>query len=358
MSLPAAVAVQDRPHSMAAAVQTIEQEAPPVEWFGAVEPPAQGGRTGQTIFCTGTHGGSGKTTFCYLMAHTTAQAFKRAGNETPVYQVESDFGNPKWENRLQLKTENTSYAYVQYMDWLELNKGVASEAHIRKVEQEAIDRATWTDPKSGLRIIAAPYDTRQGSSTKIQTAIVRLVRVLQSQGAYVFIDSGTAGRREDKIADRELAGMADHVFVATRAGERDANGSWRGSYLADFERMARTFTSPPDKNGWGLDKGKVMAFFNETSQDSYFERCNDAFGIQVIGHMDYVPSFKGSWIGDKQEDPAFLTAVVQTGRALEVMLGLPELATFKNASPPPVATAGDGDQAGKPKRRFRSRRAK
>ena len=306
---------------------------------------------GKAIFFTGTHGGSGKTTMAFLSAHTLAESFKRAGRANPVYLLEADAGNSKLENRLQLRAEKTSLAYVQYLDWLDENKGVADEAYIRQVEQEAIERATFVDLKTGLRIIAAPFDTRKSTPAKIQRAIVLLAKSLLASGAYVCIDSGTAGRKDDKAIDRDLADLADHIFIATSAGERNDQGVWVDGHLADMQRMVTTFTSSTEAGGWGLDKNKVTTFFNQTTADSYYERCNDTPGVTVSGYLPFQTAFKDGWIGDYHGHPAFLTAVIYAGKALSKMTGLQELAVFNDRTPP-GETAHTASAPEKRKRRF------
>lgn len=310
---------------------------------------------GCAFFYTGTHGGSGKTTLCYIGAHTTAQAFKEAGRKTPVYLLEGDFGNPKLEQRLHLKAENTSIAYVRYLEWLSKNELVAEPSHLARMRAEAIQRATWTDPTTGLHVIAAPFDTRKGSSDHIQTAIIELARYLLNQGAFVFIDSGTAGKVDDKPADRELARMASHIFVATSAGERNAEGEWQDGHLADMTRMTTTFSSSETHGGWGLDRTKITTFFNKTSLASYEERRFDTGQIAVSGHLPYTATFEDAWIGNKQQSGAFLRAVIHTGRALASITGLEELKVLEAVPVPEIEGETKAPAEPRKRKRFRGR---
>lgn len=294
---------------------------------------------GMGVFWTGSAGGSGKTTISWTSANTLAAAYKSSGKTTPVYLVETDFGNPKLENRMPMGPSNTAIAYIKYLNWLEENRGVADASHIARVEAKAIEEATWTDPVTGLRVIAAPYDTRTSTSSKIQDAILKLSRKLLSEDSVVFFDSGTVGRVDDKMLDAELAHLSTHVLIATRAGERDDEGKWVHAQVDDMRRMAMTMSSSTDKGGWGLDRNKIQAFFNKTDFDSYEERRYSAEPVKVCGYLPYAPSLEGTWIGDITNDPAVDRAVTQLARALYEVAKIPELETFASAPEPELVTA-------------------
>jgi hypothetical protein len=307
---------------------------------------------GIAFLWTGSSGGSGKTTTSWTSANTLAATFKRSGRETPVYLVETDFGNPKLENRLRIPANNTALAYLKYLKWLEENGSVQDTEYIGRVEAKAIEEATWTDPATGLKVIAAPYDTRTSTSENVQDAILQLSRKLLSEDAVVFFDSGTVGRVDDKMLDRELAHLSTHVIIATSAGQRDAEGKWVNASIDDMRRMAMTFSTSTEKGGWGLDRAKIQAFFNKTDYDSYEERRYDADPIKVCGYLPYAPSLETSWIGDMQTDPAVDVAVTQIARAIYEIEKFPELAAFAAAPEPESVPAA----AAKRPRRFGRRK--
>lgn len=302
---------------------------------------------GVGVFWTGSAGGSGKTTLSWTSANTLAAAYRAAGKDTPVYLVETDFGNPKFENRMPMGASNTAMAYVKYLNWLQENEGVAETSYVNKVEAKAIEEATWVDPTTGLRVIAAPYDTRTSTSAKIQEAILKLSRKLLSEDCVVFFDSGTVGRVDDKMLDCELAHLSTHVLIATRAGERDDSGKWVHAQVDDMRRMAMTMSSSTAKGGWGLDRSKIQAFFNKTDYDSYEERRFSADPIKVCGYQPYAAPLEGKWIGDIQNDESVDRAVAQLGRALYEVTSIPELQTFSEAPEPELASA---EPAKKPSR--------
>lgn len=294
---------------------------------------------GTGIFWTGSAGGSGKTTISWTSANTLAVAYRAAGNNTPVYLVETDFGNPKFENRMPMGASNTSIAYVKYLSWLEKNQSVADEAYIAKVEAKAIEESTWTDPTTGLRVIAAPYDTRVSTSAEIQAAILKLSQKLLAEDCVVFFDSGTVGRVDDKMLDRELAHLSAHVLIATRAGERDDQGKWVNAQVDDMRRMAMTMSTSVGKGGWGLDRAKIQAFFNKTDYDSYEERRFSADPIRVCGYLPYASSLEGKWIGDIANDPSVQQAVSQLATAVHEVAKFPELEALMAPAPEPVTAA-------------------
>jgi len=294
---------------------------------------------GTGIFWTGSAGGSGKTTISWTSANTLAAAYRRAGNATPVYLIETDFGNPKFENRMAMTPANTSIAYAKYLDWLEQNVGTAKPDYIAQMEAKAIEASTWTDPATGLRVIAAPYDTRTSTSAKIQDAILKLSQMLLTEECVVFFDSGTVGRVDDKMLDRELAELSAHVLIATRAGERDDQGKWVNAQVEDMRRMAMTMSTSSNKGGWGLDRAKIKAFFNKTDYDSYEERRFSADPISVCGYLPYAASLEGKWIGDLITDPAVVAAVGQLATALHEVTKFPELEALKAQEPEPAPAA-------------------
>jgi Mrp family chromosome partitioning ATPase len=291
-------------------------------------------QVGTAFLWTGSCGGSGKTTISWTSANTLAAMFKRSGRATPVYLVETDFGNPKLENRLKIPASNTAIAYLKYLTWLEENAGVQGEDYIAQVEAKAIEQATWTDPVTGLKVIAAPYDTRISTSDAVQDAILRLARKILSEDAIVFFDSGTVGRVDDKALDRELGHLSNYVIIATHAGKRDESGKWVNGSIDDMRRMGTTMSTSVEKGGWGLDRNKVHAFFNRTDFDSFEERRYSAEPFKVSGYVPYEPSLEGKWIGDLQDDPAVDRAVTQIAKAVYDIEKIPELAAFAAAPEP------------------------
>jgi Mrp family chromosome partitioning ATPase len=296
-------------------------------------------QVGTAFLWTGSCGGSGKTTISWTSANTLAAMFKRSGRATPVYLVETDFGNPKLENRLKIPASNTAIAYLKYLAWLDENADVQGADYIAQVEAKAIEQATWTDPATGLKVIAAPYDTRIATSDTVQEAILQLARKILSEEAIVFFDSGTVGRVDDKALDRELGHLSNYVIIATHAGKRDETGKWVNGSIDDMRRMGTTMSTSVEKGGWGLDRNKVHAFFNRTDFDSFEERRYSAEPFKVSGYVPYEPSLEGKWIGDLQNDPAVDRAVTQIAKAVYDIEKIPELAAFAAAPEPELVDA-------------------
>jgi hypothetical protein len=321
---------------------TIQEPAPFPARLKQTVQSVQGPRhphVGKAFLWTGSCGGSGKTTISWTSANTLAAMFKRSGRDTPVYLVETDFGNPKLENRLKIPASNTAIAYLKFLAWHEENKDVQSEEYIAQIEAKAIEQATWTDPVTGLKVIAAPYDTRVATSDTVQEAILQLARKILSEDSMVFFDSGTVGRVDDKALDRELGHLSNYVIIATHAGKRDESGKWVNGSIDDMRRMGTTMSTSLEKGGWGLDRSKVHAFFNRTDFDSFEERRYSADPFKVSGYIPYEPSLEGKWIGDLQSDAAVDRAVTQIAKAIYDIEKIPELAAFATAPEPELVAA-------------------
>jgi len=272
-----------------------------------------GMRKGVSVLVTGSHGGSGKTTIAFLMPYVMAYL-----QHKPVYLIEADYSNPKLQQRMSLRADQTTAEFADFVKSLS-NGGAASLTpdQVREQTRAVIDRISYVEPTTGMRIITCPYDTTSRDTDDLRDAIQKLVNVLvANEDCYVFLDGQTFSK--DDILDATLAATADAVVLVGNARHVD-----------DAKSFRHMLTTPKDNGGADVSVDRISIFLNETSHKRGIELLDEFLPVPVIGHLPGIRALSDSsdderaaWVGDVLRDEDLSDAVTYIARALGNFLPL------------------------------------
>lgn len=275
--------------------------------------PYEPSSTGYLMTITSGFGGGGKTTVAYYSAEVMEMALKNAKNtQTQVILIEGDYGNPKIQNRLRIPAGQDLSKLANFLD--AVKRGEIPRDQVNKMAEEIMEDIIYVDPKSGVKIIACPYDKSRANPPAIREALKKAVMWAQrSMGYFVILDADTIGLAEG--VELDLIEMSNRVVVIAntrepkvvrrkflwRPEEREATNPNDRSHIDDALVMIRVFTRPIPQNGFGIPGNRIRVFFNETTAEELNNKVlkKEIFPKNmVVGNLPKIPEIERSWAGD------------------------------------------------------------
>lgn len=244
------------------------------------------------IMFTGTRGGVGKTTLSYVTAMALALALDHMAHaqgwqRAPlVYLVETDYANPKMEERFKTTNSNRNLGNIatRMMQDMSSNTQTSDAVMGRLIAENSVNPE---NAPSNLRVIAAPYDmdthankvTRQYMSHAV-TQVIRYLRESDGQ-SYVIIDSSTITTEGYDPIHKTLARQADRTVMIAWADNLD-----------DTRRAAGIVSAS------GIQMAKIKVFVNKTaSMDDFSMVQQQMVPYTVVGAWPEVPGMNTKWVG-------------------------------------------------------------
>lgn len=272
------------------------------------------------IAVVGTSGGVGKTLVSYTLASTAAQGLsflqeKRATNDfKPVYLVECDWQNPDLEGLLgreydadgKMRINDRVNTIRPIIDMYNDNPAGVKKSDVL----DMIDSCTTRDPKTGLRILPAPYDLADANDNRksLLLAIQNIVDVLLSMpgGAYVFLDCpNLEAPRSSPLTRTFLTNYNAEVVLVTKPFntneasrayltlKSDSSGQVKGEYGGRRKRVM----------GYGVDFENIKTILNYVPRDADMDEIREQYASHTA-HMPnaYIPELtslnRREWVGD------------------------------------------------------------
>lgn len=279
--------------------------------------PYQPSEVGYLLTITSAFGGGGKTTISYYAAQCLSMAFKYTKNESAkVILIEADYGNPKLQNRLGIPENKDLSVLANFLE--KAQSGEIPEKDIPDYAAQILEEIIFTDPQSGINIIACPYDKSRANPAFLREALKKAVLWAQrSMGWTVVLDADTVGLAEGLELD--LMEMSNRIIVISntvdpRVQEKrkflfwkktviDTSNPNERSHIDDAVVMIHGFTEPIEKNGFGIPGDRIRVFFNETSAEELKSKVTDKEPAifpknMVIGYLPFIPEIEKGWAGD------------------------------------------------------------
>lgn len=257
------------------------------------------GRTNaKVVMITGASGGVGKTTLSWHMAnilsavHNSARKRSRNGDEEPtVWLVESDYQNPKFEERL--KEHISDHATVGTSEVV-LAREVSQRnpAHAEQIMASAIEQSAITIPNTGLKVIPSTYDTTVRNPRMVSIAISNIVKYIARKGDIVFVDAPTISSNDDNLNMKLMQAATSIILVGN-----PADG------IGDIHRSAKAITAPMGAGGNGVNPVNLRVFLNKTSLEEYEDIIDEGLlgSFEPCGHLNTYAEWVNNWAGRHEE---------------------------------------------------------
>lgn len=288
------------------------------------------------LWVTGVSGGSGKTTLSYLIASVLAAAMKSKGllNQKPVYVIEADFENSKWESRFSPEItmgRNISHYIRKYSEVSKLSLNPLGRA---KYIEDAIDGSTFVTPSS-VRVIPCPYLLRKEDHKPVSRAIGQIIRYLREKDGIepIIIVDGSYPAPAD-IMSEAMSKIANFTVLTS------ANGN-----VNDLHRSLQVLTSE-----LSMERSRISLFFMKCNQ-TQFDRLSLAMNpYSAAGFLPRIEELEdqsyenGAWVGNLPPGEVFDRVVLNIAYAIGNIVPVPELEDFvefthKKISATPAAQA-------------------
>lgn len=249
---------------------------------------------------TGSNGGAGKTTITYQLANIHASMLKAVKSDQKVWLLESDYENSKLGERVPGASTRNLGVFLEALADIADNAGAhVSYDRIEEMKNQALEDSSVELVESGVRVLAAPYDTTARSTVNVTTAINSAVKMILSRGDYVYIDAPTLTSIDDRL-NATLAQMSGAVILVGNTGDNTSDVirafnsiTKRGSRGRDGQAMG----------GIGVDGRNVHIFLNKTNRARYEEAVQaiaQGTGHAVEYSMDFVPEWQDQWAANHQ----------------------------------------------------------
>lgn len=257
------------------------------------------GRTNaKVVMITGASGGVGKTTLSWHMAnilsavHNSARKRSRNADDEPtVWLVESDYQNPKFEERL--KEHITDHAIVGTSEVV-LAREVSQRnpAHAEQIMASAIEQSAITIPNTGLKVIPSTYDTTVRNPRMVSIAISNIVKYIARKGDIVFVDAPTISSNDDNLNMKLMQAATSIILVGN-----PADG------IGDIHRSAKAITAPMGAGGNGVNPVNLRVFLNKTSLEEYEDIIDEGLlgAFEPCGHLNTYAEWVNNWAGRHEE---------------------------------------------------------
>lgn len=265
---------------------------------GGSRPVSRSGSSGSIYYSTSSHGGAGNTTLAWVMANTAAMVLSKKGQiqDKPVWLIESDYRNPKLQERLHTQGHLGRVAQ-------EINSVPRSQVNVQFLS-DAVYRNVTVQPDTGLKVIPCPYDINRQNTEDISFAIVTAVKLAAAEGGYVFIDAGQLTSDGFDSLDAKLAQeMSHHVVVVSDAG-----------HISDMQRTCRLLTGRGVRNRKPHEA--IHVFLNQATTNQVRSVGDEMAPYTVDGSFPYIEEISPAhapvgkaWVGYSSEQT--ITAMVQ-----------------------------------------------
>lgn len=295
------------------------------------------------IWVTGVSGGSGKTTLSYLLASVIANAMQRKGllNQRPVFVVEADFENSKWESRLNIEGGRNITHYIKR--YSEIGRYSMTPKQRQRYIEDAIDGSTYVTD-TGVRVIACPYNLREQDTVPVSKAIGQIVRFLREMDTIepIIIVDGSYPRPSD-IVSVAMANIANYAVLTS------SNGN-----IYDIQRSLNVMTTELK-----MSKSRISLFYMKTTQEKFNKFALAMKPYQSAGFLIRVAELEdqdnpnGAWVGNLQPGPVLDHVMLNVAYSINNGIArLPELDdyveyTSRKIAATPVAQARSWSPFGK-----------
>lgn len=274
--------------------------------------PFEPSQAGYCLLITSGFGGSGKSTLSYFSAHVMQMAFQFKKREQKVILIEADYTNPKLQNRLKIPEGRDLSKLANLLeDHRRQRNGVTSD-NLQEKAVGIMDEIMY-ETEHGFSVIACPYNTTAARPEMIEDAIRKSVQWAQrSMGMFVIVDADVIGPATG--VNRDLVEMANSVVIVSDAHQPRVTRGWLPwmkrveagdpndtSHLDDTRSRIQAFTTPGERNGFGIEMDKISVFFNRTLPEE-IENVVVQPGLLprsiIKGNFDVIPSIERGWAGN------------------------------------------------------------